>query len=74
MVCRSCRRQYSVQELASRCEFPAGVLNVLHGDGPAIEGLCTAGADALLFAGEEVLRGPVAELAVRHATHFVVLN
>lgn len=65
---------FALCELASRCEFPAGVLNVLHGDGPAIEGLCTAGVDALLFAGEDGLRGPVAELAARHATHFVVLN
>lgn len=65
---------FALCELASRCDFPAGVLNVLHGDGPAIEGLCSAGIEALLFAGEERLRAAVAELAARHGTVFITLT
>ncbi|WP_415033446.1 aldehyde dehydrogenase family protein [Azonexus sp.] len=65
---------FALAELASRCDIPAGVLNVLHGDGPAIEGLCTAGVDALLFAGEEALQVQVAALVAQHGTPFVALT
>jgi acyl-CoA reductase-like NAD-dependent aldehyde dehydrogenase len=59
---------YALCELASRVEWPAGVLNLLHGDGPAIEGLCEAGVDRLLFSGDAALGAQVAKLAAKHGT------
>lgn len=59
---------YALCELASRVEWPAGVLNLLHGDGPAIEGLCQAGVDRLLFSGDAGLGAKVAALAAKHGT------
>ncbi len=57
---------FALCELASRAEWPAGVLNLLHGDGPAIEGLCEAGVDRLLFSGDAALGAQVASLAAKH--------
>ncbi|WP_306602763.1 aldehyde dehydrogenase family protein [Azonexus sp.] len=59
---------YALCELASRVEWPAGVLNLLHGDGPAIEGLCAAGVDRLVFSGDSELGAQVAALAAKHGT------
>lgn len=57
---------YALCELAARAAWPAGVLNLLHGDGPAIEGLCAAGVDRLIFSGNAQLAAQVGELAQRH--------
>lgn len=59
---------YALCELATRAEWPAGVINLLHGDGPAIEGLCAAGVDRLIFAGHAELGAQVAGLAAKYAT------
>lgn len=59
---------FALCELATRVEWPAGVVNLLHGDGPAIEGLCAGGVDRLVFAGHAVLGKQVAALAAKHAT------
>jgi acyl-CoA reductase-like NAD-dependent aldehyde dehydrogenase len=64
---------YALCELATRGEWPAGVLNLVHGDAPAIEGLCTAGIDRLVFAGNAALGQQVAALADKHATPFDML-
>ncbi|WP_374324001.1 aldehyde dehydrogenase family protein [Azonexus sp.] len=62
---------FALCELATRCAWPAGVLNLLHGDGPAIEGLCAAGVDRLIYSGDAALGARVSELAVAHGTPFV---
>ncbi|MDD2883587.1 MAG: aldehyde dehydrogenase family protein [Dechloromonas sp.] len=54
---------YALCELATRADWPAGVLNVLHGDTAAIEGLCAAGIDRLLYAGQAALGVQVGGLA-----------
>lgn len=63
---------FALCELATRNAWPAGVLNLLHGDGPAIEGLCAAGVDRLIFAGEAALGEQVRTLAEKHGTAFVL--
>lgn len=64
---------FALCELSARCAWPAGVLNLVHGDGPVIEGLCQAGAERLLFSGDKALREKVAELAAAHATPFMAV-
>lgn len=59
---------YALCELATRVEWPAGVLNLMHGDAPAIEGLCEAGVDRLVFCGDAALGAQVAALAAKHGT------
>jgi len=59
---------FALCELATRNEWPAGVLNVVHGDGPAIEGLCAAGVDRLIYSGAAALGAQVGELAAKHGT------
>jgi acyl-CoA reductase-like NAD-dependent aldehyde dehydrogenase len=61
---------FALCELATRNEWPAGVLNLVHGDGPAIEGLCAAGVDRLIFSGAAALGAQVGELAAKHGTPF----
>jgi len=63
---------FALCELATRCEWPAGVLNLLHGDGPAIEGLCVAGIDRLVFSGDPALGEQVGALAAKHGTPFAL--
>lgn len=65
---------FALCELATRNEWPAGVLNVVHGDGPAIEGLCAAGVDYLVYAGAAALGAQVGELAAKHGTAFATVN
>lgn len=50
-------------ELASRTDWPAGVLNVIHGDTAAIEGLCAAELDRLVYAGDCVLGEKIRDIA-----------
>lgn len=62
---------FALCELATRSDWPAGVLNLVHGDGPAIEGLCAAGVDRLIYSGDAALGAKVGELAAAHGTPFV---
>ncbi|MBS1230714.1 MAG: aldehyde dehydrogenase [Proteobacteria bacterium] len=39
---------FALAELSARCGFPGGVLNVLHGDDAAVDGLCSAGVRPVL--------------------------
>ena len=54
---------FALCELSARAEWPAGVLNLLQGDTAAIEGLCTAAVDRLLYAGEQPLGDQVGLIA-----------
>lgn len=65
---------FALCELATRNDWPAGVLNVVHGDGPAIEGLCVAGVDYLVYAGAAALGTQVGELAAKHGTAFATVG
>jgi succinate-semialdehyde dehydrogenase/glutarate-semialdehyde dehydrogenase len=46
---------YALCELSSRADWPAGVLNLLQGDTAAIDGLCVADIDRLIYAGNAAL-------------------
>lgn len=61
---------FALCELATRADWPAGVLNLVHGDGPVIEGLCAAGVDRLRFVGDAALGARVGELAGKYGTAF----
>lgn len=62
---------FALAELTARCGFPAGVVNLLHGDLAAIEGLCAAaGVSVLYFAGDPALGARVAAIAARHGKPF----
>lgn len=57
---------YALCELSGRADWPAGVLNLLQGDTAAIEGLCAASIDRLVYAGQTALGvqvGAIAETA-----------
>lgn len=54
---------YALCELTQRAGWPAGVINLLQGDNAAIEGLCSAGIDRLIFAGSAALGVQVGLLA-----------
>jgi acyl-CoA reductase-like NAD-dependent aldehyde dehydrogenase len=57
---------YALCELSGRAEWPAGVLNLMQGDTAAIEGMCAAGIDRLVYAGHAALGvqvGAIAEAA-----------
>jgi len=63
---------FALAELTARNGFPGGVVNILHGDLAAIEGLCTASAvGLLLFTGDPALGSKVAAIASRHGKPFV---
>jgi len=63
---------FALAELTARNGFPGGVVNILHGDLAAVEGLCTASAvGLLLFAGDPALGSRVAAIASRHGKPFV---
>lgn len=61
---------YAFCELTARVEWPAGVLNLLQGDSAAIQGLCAAGIDRLVFAGAPSLAAPVGEIAAAAGVAF----
>lgn len=54
---------YALCELSARAEWPGGVLNLLQGDTAAIEGLCAAAIDRLVYAGNAELGAKVGALA-----------
>lgn len=57
---------YALCELSARADWPAGVLNLMQGDTAAIEGLCAAGIDRLVYGGQPALGvqvGAIAEAA-----------
>ena len=62
---------FALCELSARASWPAGVINLVHGDADAIAGLCAAGADSLVYAGEPALGTQVAAIAARCGTPFV---
>lgn len=54
---------YALCELSSRAAWPAGVLNLLHGDSAAISGLCGTAIDRLVYAGDAALGAQVGAIA-----------
>lgn len=63
---------FALAELTARSGFPDGVVNLLHGDLAAVEGLCSAPAvSLLLFAGDRQLGARVAAIATRHGKPFL---
>lgn len=64
---------FALCELTARVEWPAGVLNLLQGDTAAVEGLCAAGIERLVFCGDSELAQKVASLAQASAVAFVAL-
>lgn len=61
---------FALCELASRAEWPAGVLNLLQGDREAIEGLCAAGVERVVYRGESALGQQIGEMAARAGVRF----
>lgn len=57
---------YALCELSARADWPAGVLNLLQGDTAAIEGLCVAGIDRLVYAGQAELGAKLGAIAEAH--------
>ncbi len=54
---------FALCELSARCEWPAGVLNLLQGDTAAIDGLCVGGIDRLVYRGNVALGMQVGTMA-----------
>jgi acyl-CoA reductase-like NAD-dependent aldehyde dehydrogenase len=54
---------FALCELSARAEWPAGVLNLMQGDSAAIEGLCGADTDRLVFVGDVALGAKVGAIA-----------
>ena len=54
---------YALCELSARAEWPAGVLNLMQGDSAAIDGLCSAGIDRLIYRGNAALGVDVGAIA-----------
>ncbi len=54
---------FALCELATRAEFPGGVLNLLQGDTAAVEGLCASAIDGLIYVGNAALGEQVAKIA-----------
>lgn len=61
---------FALCELALRAGVPRGVLNLVHGDVAAIQGLCAAGVDRILFSGDEVLAKQVGALVLQAGIAF----
>jgi acyl-CoA reductase-like NAD-dependent aldehyde dehydrogenase len=64
---------YALCELSSRAAWPAGVLNLLHGDNAAISGLCSTAIDRLVYAGEATLGTQVGAIATAAGKPFTML-
>ncbi len=54
---------FALTELTSRCEWPAGVVNLLQGDMAALEGLCGTAIDRLVYCGNAALGAQVGAIA-----------
>ena len=61
---------YALCELSARTEWPAGVLNLMQGDRAAIEGLCAAGVDRLVYCGNAALGVDVGAIAAAAGTPY----
>ena len=65
---------FALCELSARAEWPAGVLNLMQGDTAAIDGLCMAGIDRLVYTGAADLGAKVGAIALMHGTAFEMLG
>ncbi len=63
---------FALCELSSRVGWPGGVLNLLQGDTAAVEGLCAAPIDRLLYAGDASLGESIRRIAEQHALPVVI--
>lgn len=63
---------YALCELSARSAWPAGVLNLMQGDTAAIEGLCAAGIDRLVYTGNATLGAQIGAIAGAAGTAFVM--
>lgn len=54
---------FALCELATRSGLPAGVLNLMQGDSAALDGLCRAASDRLVYVGNPELGARVAAVA-----------
>lgn len=64
---------FALCELSARAEWPAGVLNLLQGDTAAIDGLCIAGIDRLVYRGNAALGVDIGAIADAAKTPYVML-
>ena len=63
---------YALCELSSRVDWPAGVLNLLQGDTAAVDGLCVADIDRLIYAGNAALGVQIGAYAEAAGKPFVM--
>ena len=61
---------FALCELSARAGWPPGVLNLMQGDAAAIEGLCRAASDRLVYVGAADLGASVRALAEECGTPF----
>lgn len=54
---------FALCELTGREEWPAGVVNLVHGDVAAIEGLCASTIDRLVYCGNAALGAQIGAIA-----------
>lgn len=64
---------YALCELSARAQWPAGVLNLMQGDSAAIDGLCAAGIDRLVYCGNAALGADVGAIAAAAGTPYCML-
>lgn len=62
---------FALCELATRAQWPNGVLNLLQGDTAAVEGLCASGIDRLVYVGHAALGEQVGRIAAAADVAFV---
>ena len=62
---------FALCELATRVQWPNGVLNLLQGDTAAVEGLCASGVDRLVYVGNVALGEQVGRMAAAAGVAFV---
>ncbi len=62
---------FALCELSSRAEWPAGVLNLVHGDTAAVEGLCASSIDRLVYVGNAALGQQIGAIAAAAGKTFV---
>jgi len=63
---------FALCELSARAEWPGGVLNLLQGDTAAIDGLCVAGVDRLVYRGNAALGVQIGAIADAAGTPYVL--
>lgn len=64
---------YALCELTARAEWPAGVVNLMQGDAAAVDGLCAAAIDRLVYSGEAALGAKIGEIAALRGMAFEML-